>query len=91
MKIIIILIFRLEALTGIEGTCFIYAVICIIGCVLIYFIIPETKGRSLSEIEVYFSYPMKTFIQRKNVEATHQQMSGILEQDFATDSYSTFK
>ena len=36
---------------GTDGVFFIYGVICILGCVLVIFFVPETKGRSLEEIE----------------------------------------
>ena len=36
---------------GTDGVFFIYGVICILGCVLVIFFVPETRGCSLEEIE----------------------------------------
>jgi sugar porter (SP) family MFS transporter len=44
----------LNAVLGAGGTFFLYAGICAAGFAFIYFLVPETKGRSLEEIEKSF-------------------------------------
>lgn len=39
---------------GIENTFIIYGFCCIVGTVVIYFYVPETKGRNLDEIQLFF-------------------------------------
>lgn len=37
-----------------DGTYWLFASICVVGTFFIYFFVPETKGRSLAEIQLYF-------------------------------------
>jgi SP family xylose:H+ symportor-like MFS transporter len=39
---------------GISGTFFSYSGVCLVGALLVFSVVPETKGRSLEEIEVEF-------------------------------------
>jgi len=41
----------LNAKLGSSGTFWLYGVICVLGCVFIFFKLPETKGKSLEQIE----------------------------------------
>lgn len=82
--------FRLESLTGIAGTCTIYSSVCIIGLILMYLLVPETKGRTLGEIEAYFTYTHRSFKSVKNKRDV--ALSSILEQEGGmSETYSTFQ
>lgn len=37
-----------------NGTFWFYSGVCIIGCIVLYFILPETENKTLQEIQVYF-------------------------------------
>lgn len=82
--------FRLESLTGIAGTCTVYSSVCVIGLILVYLLVPETKGRTLGEIEAYFTYTQRSWKVVKNKRDV--ALSSILDQEGGTsDSYSTFQ
>jgi SP family xylose:H+ symportor-like MFS transporter len=42
---------------GISGTFFLYGGVCLIGAICVFLCIPETKGRTLEQIELEFSAP----------------------------------
>ena len=82
--------FSLEGVTGIAGTCSIYASVCILGLILVYFVVPETKGHSLGEIEAYFTYSQHSLGVAKNKHSV--VFNSILEHETGgSDSYSTFQ
>ncbi|XP_047497926.1 facilitated trehalose transporter Tret1-2 homolog isoform X1 [Penaeus chinensis] len=82
--------FRLEAVTGIAGTCFVYSSVCVVGLVLCYLVVPETKERTLGEIEAYFTYSKLSWKSTKNRRDV--ALSSILEQEGGiVDTYSTFE
>ena len=37
------------------GAYFMYSAICAVGCVFIFFLVPETKGKTPEEMKKYFS------------------------------------
>jgi hypothetical protein len=39
---------------GEDGTFCLYSFICLCSCFFVYFLVPETKGESLKEIEEFF-------------------------------------
>lgn len=39
---------------GADGTFWMYAVLCVLSCVFVAVLLPETKGKTLDEIERYF-------------------------------------
>lgn len=41
----------LNGVIGIDGSFLVFSVFCVISCVFIYFVVPETKGKSLYEIQ----------------------------------------
>lgn len=43
------------ATLSLPGTFFFYAGVALIGTIILYFVLPETEGRSLTEIEEHFS------------------------------------
>lgn len=46
-------LWMLKTLT-LPGTFLLYSSISVVGCIIFYFTLPETEGRSLLEIEAYF-------------------------------------
>lgn len=58
-------LWMLKTLT-LPGTFLFYSSISVIGCIIFYFTLPETEGRSLLEIEAHFSKktPKQTIIKR---------------------------
>lgn len=81
---------RLEAVTGIAGTCSVYSSVCVVGLVLCYLVVPETKERTLGEIEAYFTYSKLSWKSTKNRRDV--ALSSILEQEGGiVDTYSTFE
>lgn len=67
---------------------------CALGLVLVYFLVPETKGRSLGEIEAHFTYARHPW-GRAGTKRRDVAMSNILgEHESGTlsgmESYSTF-
>lgn len=41
---------------GMEGTFFFYGLVCLTGTILLFFILPETKNKTLHEIELSFAH-----------------------------------
>jgi facilitated trehalose transporter len=39
---------------GEDGTFWLYSAVCLCSCFFVYFLVPETKGKSLTEIEEFF-------------------------------------
>ena len=39
---------------GEDGTFWLYSLVCLCSCLFVYFLVPETKGKSLTEIEEFF-------------------------------------
>jgi MFS transporter, SP family, xylose:H+ symportor len=42
----------LDRAVGVSGSFLVYGGICIAGAILVFFAVPETKGRSLEQLEV---------------------------------------
>ncbi|KAK8391208.1 hypothetical protein O3P69_017105 [Scylla paramamosain] len=82
--------FNLESVTGIAGTCSLYASVCLLGLITVYFVVPETKGHSLGEIEAYFTYSRYSWGVAKNKHSV--ALNSILEcETGGSDCYSTFQ
>ena len=45
---------------GEDGTFWFYSGICLCSCFFVYFLVPETKGKTLTEIEEYFELTQKS-------------------------------
>lgn len=85
-----LLVCSVETSLGLSGICFVYASVCLAGAISIFFLVPETKGRTLAEIEAYFAY-VRTWGLAFPAGAPDQSISGILDLDASTvDTYSTF-
>jgi predicted MFS family arabinose efflux permease len=44
---------------GDDGTFWLYACVCLCSCFFVYFLVPETKGKTLTEIEEIFELIQK--------------------------------
>lgn len=53
------------------GTFFFYAGVAFIGTIILYFVLPETEGRSLTEIEEHFSGGIR--LNRKGNQLTDEE------------------
>lgn len=49
---------------GLPGAPWFYASFAIVGAVILYFILPETEGRTLEDIERHFSEKGRTLVDR---------------------------
>lgn len=47
---------------NLSGTFFVYAIVCLIGCSVLYTMMPETEGISLEDIQEHFANKSKTFV-----------------------------
>lgn len=54
-----------EAAFTLPGTFWFYSGVTAIGCVLLYFVLPETENKSLLEIEAYFDKSKKVYLREK--------------------------
>jgi facilitated trehalose transporter len=45
---------------GEDGTFWFYSLACLCSCFFVYFLVPETKGKSLTEIEEFFELTQKS-------------------------------
>lgn len=52
---------NLESVTQLWGTFAVYAFFGYLGTIYLYFFLPETEGKSLQEIETYYSGKIRTF------------------------------
>lgn len=59
------------------GVFFCFAVVNLIGCIVLYFILPETEGKTLQEIEKYFSSDrnFNNQVKKKNSNTLEQTIS----------------
>lgn len=57
--------YNLETTLSLPGTALFYSVICGIGLIFTYNVLPETEGRSLEDIELHFADNSKTICNRK--------------------------
>jgi facilitated trehalose transporter len=62
---------------GEDGTFWLYSCVCLCSCFFVYFLVPETKGKSLKEIEEFFEL---TKNQRETVTRTKRESSTLLNQ-----------
>jgi facilitated trehalose transporter len=58
---------------GEDGAFWLYSALCLCSCFFVYFLVPETKGKSLKEIEEFFKMPQipKRINDEKNIEDQH--------------------
>lgn len=59
---------------GEAGAFWLYSALCLCSCFFVYFLVPETKGKSLKEIEEFFELshiPKKKTNGRNNMEEKH--------------------
>lgn len=47
--------YNLERMLSLAGISLLFSVVCGVGLILMYLILPETEGRSLQDIERHFS------------------------------------
>lgn len=57
--------YNLETTLSMPGTALFYCVICGIGLIFTYNVLPETEGRSLEEIELHFADNSKNMCHRE--------------------------
>lgn len=62
--------YNLETMLSLPGVSLLYCVITGIGLVSMYFILPETEGRTLEDIELHFSDNSKKITDRRIVKIT---------------------
>lgn len=55
------------------GTFFLYGCVSLLGTIYLYFNLPETKNRTLQEIEDYFAGRIKYLGSAKNLSLTYSQ------------------
>lgn len=56
--------YNLEATLSLPGTALFYCIVCGIGLIFTYAVLPETEGRSLEEIELHFADNSKNLCDR---------------------------
>jgi len=49
---------------NLSGTLLLYAIVSMIGCVVLYAMMPETEGVSLEDIQKHFANRSKTFVKK---------------------------
>lgn len=54
-----------EAAISLPGTFWLYAGVAAIGCVILYFALPETEHKTLLEIEAYFDKSKREYLRQK--------------------------
>lgn len=64
--------YGLEGTLSLPGISLFFCVICGAGLVLMYFILPETEGRTLEEIEIHFSDNSKKITDWKIVKSSNR-------------------
>lgn len=60
--------YNLETTLSLPGTSLFYCIVCAIGLIFTYNVLPETEGRSLEDIELHFADNSKTICDRKIVK-----------------------
>ncbi|KAG4080309.1 hypothetical protein HA402_010801 [Bradysia odoriphaga] len=68
------LFLKMLATLTLPGTFFFYAGVAFIGTIILYFVLPETEGRSLTEIEEHFSGGLR--LNRKRSKSTDEEKHG---------------
>lgn len=57
--------YNLETTLSLPGTALFYCIVCAIGLIFTYNVLPETEGRSLEDIELHFADNSKGICDRK--------------------------
>jgi len=60
---------------GEDGTFWLYSGVCLCSCFFVYFLLPETKGKSLKEIEEFFELTQKSNRNSNKKKEGQQQAS----------------
>jgi MFS family permease len=60
---------------GEDGTFWLYSFVCLCSCFFVYFLVPETKGKSLTEIEEFFKFTQKSKRNSNKKEEGQQHIS----------------
>jgi hypothetical protein len=66
---------------GEAGAFWLYSAVCLSSCFFVYFLVPETKGKSLTEIEDFFEL---TQISKKRKDINNIEEEHALEQNTTT-------
>lgn len=68
--------YNLETTLSLPGTALFYCIVCGIGLIFTYNVLPETENRSLEEIELHFADNSKNLCDRNIVKKSKNSMSG---------------
>lgn len=49
---------------NLSGTLLLYAIVSVVGCVVLYAMMPETEGVPLDDIQKHFANRSKTFVKK---------------------------
>lgn len=72
---------------SLPGVALFYGVMCGVGIITMYFIMPETEGRSLQDIELHFSNDSKRMTDWKISKSSNQSEM----RSFATETIGNSK
>jgi facilitated trehalose transporter len=73
MFVVIKTFHELKNSMGVDGPFWLYSSVCLCSCFIVYFFVPETKGKSLTEIEELFELRQKS--KRNNNKKKEEQIT----------------
>lgn len=68
---------NMVALLTLNGVFWFYSAVAIFGCVILFFVLPETENKSLSEIEAFFDKKNKQHLREKSTLNKERTMTEV--------------
>lgn len=70
------LFLNMVSLFTLNGTFWFYSAVAAVGCIVLYFILPETENKTLQEIEAFFDKRKRDHLQSNTITRNDENSNG---------------